>query len=201
MPVLCVSRRRRHSGHAPAAAGDTGTRARRTGRRARGPGVSCSASKTKPTEAAKPGRARGCADRVERCHVSDNRRGVRRVHRGRLLSVSLRRSDVHRRARGRTRRRGNRAQARRPRDRHLRRIRPPHAIADGSVVARACSGRSVFRQDLAGPAIHGARLRAGVLRRQLRRCPLPAAPSVTRCARTRSCTSGRSASSSRTCCA
>ncbi len=98
--------------------------------------------------------------------------------RGRLLSVPLRRSDLHRRPRGRARRGRHRAARRRTRDRHLRRLRPPDAIADGSVVAGAGAGRSVFREGLARPAIHGARLRAGVLRRQLadavraRRVPL-----------------------------
>ena len=85
------------------------------------------------------------------------------------------------------------------RHRHLRRLGPSDALAAGSVVAAAGARRPVFREALAGAAVHGARLRAGVLRRQRAAARSRAARSATRCARTRSSTSGPSASSSARC--
>ena len=89
---------------------------------------------------------------------------------------------------------GHRAQERRARDRPLRRLRPPDAIAPRSVLAGAGPCGSVFLEDLARPPLYGAGLRGRVLRRQ---CPVPVCPqepSDTPCAPTRSCTSGRSGS-------
>ena len=55
---------------------------------------------------------------------------------------------------------------RRPRDRSVRRLGSPHALADGPDPAAAGARRSLLRQALAGAAIHGARLRSDLLRRQ-----------------------------------
>ena len=50
--------------------------------------------------------------------------------------------------------------------RRLRRVRPPDALAARPLVAGARAGRPLLPEDLARAAVHGARLRGRVLRRQ-----------------------------------
>ena len=57
-----------------------------------------------------------------------------------------------------------------------------------------------FAEDLAGAAVHGAGMRGGVLRRQRADAVRPRRLRATRCAPTRSCSSGPSGSSSARCC-
>ena len=63
-------------------------------------------------------------------------------------------------------------------DRHLRRLGPSDPLAARPLVAGAGPCRPVFLEDVARPPVHGARLRGGVLRRELadavraRRVPL-----------------------------
>ena len=87
------------------------------------------------------------------------------------------------------------------RDRHLRRLRPPDAVAARPVVAAAGARRSVLREGLAGAPLHGARAASRSAATATRRCRSRAARSASRCARTRSCTSGPSGSSSARWCA
>ena len=162
LPLLHLSGRRRHPGAAPAAAG----RPRRASTSRRAVPISrCgrwSASRTRAQAAAfERGRLLGRRD------LSRHRRRARTELRGRIFPVSLLRSDLRRRPGRRAGGGGHGAARDAARDRRLRRIRAPDAVAAGSVVAgRRCSPICTSPKIWLGAAVHGARLRARVLRRQ-----------------------------------
>ena len=180
-----------HPGPAPAGAGDrrrasTSRPARRTSRCGR-----CSGS----TTTSRPARFDAAASSDTR-DLPGSRRGARSDVRGRLLPLPLLRSDLRRRQRRRAGRGRHGAARRRPRDRRLRRLGPPDAVAPGSVVAGAGARRSVSSRRSGWRAASPRRAASRSAATATRRCRSRAARSGTRCARTRFSTSGRSGSSS-----
>ena len=162
LPLLHLPGRRRHSGPAPAAAARRwrASRSRPAGRTWRA--ARCSASTTSAQAAA--------FDAVASSDTATYRDIVEalgpKFEGGYFL---YRFSDptyivAERGRRARSARHG--ARGRRARDRHLRRLRPPHAVAARPVVAAAGARRPVLREGLARAPLHGAGVRAGVLRRQ-----------------------------------
>ena len=192
LPLLHLPGRRRHPGPAPAAGGDQ-PRAIRSRPAAR----SGAPHDVRPRRRG-AGRARSTpSPSSDIADLSRHRRGARAELRGRLFSLSLLRSrptSSRRRWRARSARHGARRGA--ARDRHLRRLRPPDAVAARSLVARrrcspiCTSRRSGWRAASPRPAASRSAATA------TRRCRSRAARSASRCAPTRSCTSGRSGSSS-----
>ena len=162
LPVLHLPGRRRHSGAAPAA----GRRPRRaiTSRRA-GPDLARRAMfGLDDDEQAE--RVRRASPRPTRATYRDIVEALGPNFEGGYFLYRFSDPTYIVGARRGPRRGRHGARRRRARDRHLRRIGTPDAIAAGSVVAAAGARRSVLREDLAGAALHRAGLRAGVLRRQ-----------------------------------
>ena len=194
LPLLHLPGRRRHSGAAPAA----GRRPRRAISIEAGPAriwraARCSAS----TTTAQAERVRRASPRPTPPPTATPSRRSGRTSKAAISSTASPIPTYIVGARGGPRRRrGTVLARRRPRDRHLRRLGASDAVAARSVVAAAGARRSVLREDLAGAPLHRARAASRSAATATRRCRSRAARSASRCAPTRSCTSGRSGSSS-----